>query len=43
MQIELLDRKKWKTRAELANAMFDYLKIWHNGAGVTAISDGSLR
>jgi transposase InsO family protein len=26
----LLDRKKWKTRVELANAMFDYLEIWHN-------------
>lgn len=30
MQVELLDRKKWKTRVELANAMFDYLEIWHN-------------
>lgn len=30
MQVELLDRKKWKTRVELANAIFDYLEIWHN-------------
>lgn len=30
MQVELLDRRKWKTRVELANAMFDYLEIWHN-------------
>lgn len=30
MQVELLDRKKWNTRVELANAMFDYLEIWHN-------------
>lgn len=30
VQVELLDRKKWKTRIELANAMFDYLEIWHN-------------
>ena len=30
MQVELLDRKEWKTRVELANAMFDYLEIWHN-------------
>lgn len=30
MQVELLDRKVWKTRLELANAMFDYLEIWHN-------------
>lgn len=30
MQIELLNRKKWKTRVELANAIFDYIKIFHN-------------
>jgi putative transposase len=30
MQIELLDRQKWKTRVELANAIFDYLEIFHN-------------
>ena len=30
MQIELLDRQKWKTRLELANAIFDYLEIFHN-------------
>jgi putative transposase len=30
MQVELLDRKKWKTRVDLANAIFDYLEIWHN-------------
>ena len=30
MQIELLDRKKWKTRLELANAIFDYIEIFHN-------------
>lgn len=30
MQVELLDTKRWKTRIELANAMFDYLEIWHN-------------
>lgn len=29
MQVELLDRKKWKTRLE-ANAIFEYLEIWHN-------------
>ena len=27
MQIELLDRRKWHTRVELANAIFDYLEI----------------
>ena len=30
MQIELLDRKAWTTRTELANAMFDYIEIFHN-------------
>ena len=30
MQVELLDRKKWSTRLELANAIFEYLEIWHN-------------
>lgn len=30
MQVELLDRQRWTTRIELANAIFDYLEIWHN-------------
>ena len=30
MQVELLDRQRWRTRLELANAMFDYLEIFHN-------------
>jgi putative transposase len=30
MQTELLDRPRWKTRIELANAIFDYLEIFHN-------------
>ena len=30
MQIELLNRKRWKTRVELANAVFDYIEIFHN-------------
>jgi len=30
MQIELLDRKRWKTRVELSNANFEYLEIFHN-------------
>lgn len=29
-QIEMLNRKKWKTRIELANAMFDYIEIFYN-------------
>jgi putative transposase len=30
LQTELLDRRRWKTRVELANAIFDYLEIFHN-------------
>jgi putative transposase len=30
MQIELLDRHRWRTRVELANAIFDYIEIFHN-------------
>jgi putative transposase len=30
MQVELLDRQRWRTRVELANAIFGYLEIFHN-------------
>ena len=30
MQIELLNRRKWKTCIELANAIFDYIEIFYN-------------
>jgi len=30
MQTELLDRQRWRTRVELANAIFEYLEIFHN-------------
>jgi putative transposase len=30
MQTELLDRRRWITRIELANAVFEYLEIFHN-------------
>ena len=30
MQVELLDRQRWNTRIELANAIFDYLETWYN-------------
>jgi putative transposase len=30
MQVELLDRQLWRTRVELANAIFEYLEIFHN-------------
>lgn len=30
MQVELLNRRRWKTRVELASAIHDYIEIWHN-------------
>ena len=30
MQIELLDRKRWRTRLELTNAIFDYIEVFYN-------------
>ena len=30
MQLELLDRRRWTTRVELANAIFEYLEVFHN-------------
>lgn len=30
MRIELLIRKKWKTRIELANAIFEYIEVFYN-------------
>ena len=30
MQVELLGRQRWRTRLELANAIFEYLEIIHN-------------
>lgn len=30
MQVELLDRRRWKTRIELASAIHDYIELWHN-------------
>jgi transposase InsO family protein len=30
MQVELLDRQRWKTRLELTNAIFEYLEVFHN-------------
>jgi len=29
-RVELLDRKRWNTRVELATAIFEYLEIFHN-------------
>lgn len=30
MQVELLNRRRWRTRPELANAIFEYLEIFPN-------------
>ena len=30
MQLELLDRKTWDTRAELASAIFEWIEGWYN-------------
>jgi putative transposase len=30
MQVELLDRREWATRAELANGIFEYIEAWYN-------------
>jgi len=30
MQIELLDRRIWTTRAELASAIFEYIEAFYN-------------
>jgi putative transposase len=30
MQVELLNTRRWRTRVELANAIFEYIEIFHN-------------
>ena len=30
LQRELLDRKRWATRAELASAIFEWIEAWYN-------------
>jgi putative transposase len=30
MQTELLNRRRWRTRLELANSIFEYVEIFHN-------------
>jgi putative transposase len=41
MQIELLNRKKWRTRVELANAMFDYIEIYSTTANAATPSSAT--
>src|SRR5439155_26702584 len=30
VEVELLNRRQWRTRVELANAIFEHLEIFHN-------------
>jgi Integrase core domain len=30
MQVELLNRKRWNTRIELATAIFEYIEVFYN-------------
>ena len=30
MQIELLDRRRWRTRVELSNAIFEFIEVFYN-------------
>ena len=30
LQLELLDSRIWNTRAELANAIFEWIECWYN-------------
>jgi putative transposase len=30
MQVELLNRRRWKTRIELASAIHDHIELFHN-------------
>lgn len=31
VQTELLDRRRWRIRIELANTLFEYLEMFHKG------------
>jgi len=35
MQVELLNRKKWRTRLGLANAMFEYIEVYYTVTAAT--------
>ena len=30
LQLELLDRRRWTSRKELAQAIFEYIEAWYN-------------
>jgi len=39
-QVELLDRRRWRTRRELANAIYEYLEISTTASASTPRADG---
>ena len=39
LQLELLDRRSWTTRAELASAIFEWIEDWYHPRRHTSISD----
>ena len=41
MHTELLNRKAWRTRLELANAIFEYLELFHNRRRHSMLGTGS--
>jgi transposase InsO family protein len=43
MQRELLDRRAWSTRVELASAIFEWIEGWYNPAAGTPASACSPR
>lgn len=43
MQIELLDRRRWPTRADLANAIFKWIGAFYNPSAATPGSATSHR
>jgi hypothetical protein len=43
MQVELLDTRRWKTRVELANSIFEYIEVFHNRRRRTRLSASGHR
>jgi hypothetical protein len=43
LQLEVLDRKSWNSRDELANAIFEWIECWYNPTGAIPASECSVR
>jgi hypothetical protein len=43
LQLEVLDRKTWNSRAELANAIFEWIECWYNPNRAIPASECSVR